>query len=196
MRAFALFSLALAAAAQQSPPPTAQPAPPLLRITVTLVQVDAVVTDGHGRRVPNLEASDFELLQVGAPQQISYFSYVPEPEPLPAPPPVPKGQKAPQLAPEPITAAQVRRTIALVVDDLALSFDSIVRVRDALRKFVEQEMQPGDLVAIVRTGGGVALLDLVRATVVLSLVSIACGYALSIVAVVPAAVARAAVRKP
>ncbi len=151
MRAFLPVSLVFAAAAQ--------PAPPLLRITVTLVQVDAVVADGYGRRVPNLEASDFELLQDGIPQQISYFSYVPAPAPLPAPPPVPKGQKAPQLAPEPITAAQVRRTIALVVDDLALSFDSIVRVRDALRQFVKQEMQPGDLVAIVRTGGGVALLE-------------------------------------
>jgi VWFA-related protein len=159
MRALALFWLSLAAAAQQAPPPSPPPSPPLLRITVTLVQVDAVVTDSHGRRVPNLEASDFELLQDGVPQQISYFSYVPAPEPLPAPPPVPKGQQAPRLAPEPITAAQVRRTIALVVDDLALSFDSVVRVRDALRKFVEQEMQPGDLVAVVRTGGGVALLE-------------------------------------
>src|SRR5579885_55450 len=159
MRALALFWLSLAAAAQQAPPPSPPPSPPLLRITVTLVQVDAVVTDSHGRRVPNLEASDFELLQDGVPQQISYFSYVPAPEPLPAPPPVPKGQQAPRLAPEPITAAQVRRTIALVVDDLALSFAGVGRVRDALRKFVEQEMQPGDLVAVVRTGGGVALLE-------------------------------------
>ncbi|SPE32831.1 conserved hypothetical protein [Candidatus Sulfopaludibacter sp. SbA3] len=49
--------------------------------------------------------------------------------------------------------------MALVVDDQALSFTSLVRVRDSLRKFVQQQMQPGDLVAMIRTGGGVAILE-------------------------------------
>ena len=43
----------------------------------------------------------------------------------------------------------------MVVDDLGLSFENIVRVREALKKYVEGQMQPGDLVALVRTGGGV-----------------------------------------
>jgi len=55
--------------------------------------------------------------------------------------------------PAPLTPSPVKRTLALVVDDRALSFDSIAKVRTALRKYVEQQMQPGDLVAIVRTGG-------------------------------------------
>ena len=41
----------------------------------------------------------------------------------------------------------------MVVDDLGLSFENIVRVRGALKKYVEGQMQPGDLVALVRTGG-------------------------------------------
>jgi VWFA-related protein len=45
------------------------------------------------------------------------------------------------------------------VDDLALSWEGTVRTRDALRKYIEQQMQPGDLVAIIRTGGGVAFLE-------------------------------------
>lgn len=160
MRSGALFFLAIAAAfGQQGPPPAAQPSPPTLRITVTLVQVDAVVTDSHGKRVTGLTADDFELLQDSVPQKISYFSYIPEPEQLPRDPEPRKGEKIPQMAPKPITAGQVKRTVALVVDDLALSFDSLVHVRDALRKFIEREMQPGDLVAIIRTGGGVALLE-------------------------------------
>ena len=159
MRALALLWLGIAAFGQEARKPAAQPSPPILRITVTLVQVDAVVTDSRGKRVTGLAADDFELLQDGVPQKITYFSYIPEPEPLPREPEPKKGDKLPMLAPKPITAGQVKRTVALVVDDLALSFDSIVRVRYALRKYVEQEMQPGDLVAIVRTGGGVALLE-------------------------------------
>ena len=54
---------------------------------------------------------------------------------------------------------QVRRTIALVVDDLTISFGSTASVRDALKKFVDQQMQPGDLVAIIRTGAGMGALQ-------------------------------------
>jgi VWFA-related protein len=54
---------------------------------------------------------------------------------------------------------EVRRTVALVVDDLGLSFESTYFVRRALKKFVDEQLQPGDLVAIVRTGGGMGALQ-------------------------------------
>ena len=54
---------------------------------------------------------------------------------------------------------QVRRTIALVVDDLQLSFESTAYVRRMLKKFVDEQMQPGDLVAIIRTGSGIGALQ-------------------------------------
>ncbi len=54
---------------------------------------------------------------------------------------------------------QARRLIALVVDDLALAFDSVARVRGAVKKFVDEGMQPGDLVAVIRTGGGMGALQ-------------------------------------
>src|SRR5215471_18051976 len=114
MRALALLCLGMAAFGQESAKPEAQPAPPILRITVTLVQVDAVVTDSHGKRVTGLTADDFELLQDGAPQKISYFSYSPEEEPLPREPEPKKREKIPMMAPKPITVGQVKRTVALV----------------------------------------------------------------------------------
>ena len=49
--------------------------------------------------------------------------------------------------------------MALVVDDLGLSFESTAFLRDSLKKFVNQQMQPGDLVAIIRTGAGVGALQ-------------------------------------
>lgn len=41
-----------------------------------------------------------------------------------------------------------------MVDDLGLSFENAARVRHALKKFVDEQMQEGDLVAIIRTSAG------------------------------------------
>ena len=133
----------------------------VVRISVTLVQLDAVVTDKQGRLVTDLRSSDFEIYEDGRKQHITNFSFVStQPEALPAAATEPRS-KAP-LPPGPPTRLrpnQVRRTIALVVDDLGLSFESTAAVRDALKKFVDQQMQPGDLVAIIRTGAGMGALQ-------------------------------------
>ncbi|MDR3701156.1 MAG: VWA domain-containing protein [Candidatus Sulfopaludibacter sp.] len=142
--------LAVNAAAQNDPGLT-------LRVTVTLVQVDAVVTDSKGRHVPGLGPADFEIRQDGELQKITHVTYVTEPPPAR---PLPAGADPEPIGPPaPIARQQVTRIVALVVDDLSLSFASLVRVREALRKYVQQQMQPGDLVALVRTGGGVAILE-------------------------------------
>ena len=135
---------------------------PLLRVTVNLVQVDAVVTDSKGNQITNLTANDFLLLQDGKPQKITHFSYISTAAPTPAPAaparvtPV-KGAPAPP--PMKLRPDQIRRTVAMVVDDLGLSFESMAQIRSALKKFVDQQMQPGDLVAIIRTGAGMGALQ-------------------------------------
>jgi VWFA-related protein len=158
-RAGALLFLALviASAAQETQAPAPQVSPPTLRITVTLIQLDAVVTDAAGKHVVGLQPGDFEVLQDGQPQKVTYFSYVPEPAARHVPEAA--GEKIPLGTPPPVAASQIRRVIALVVDDLALNFSDLVRTREALRQFVERKMEPGDLVAIVRTAGGVAILE-------------------------------------
>ncbi len=42
--------------------------------------------------------------------------------------------------------------MVLVVDDIRLSFNSMFYVRRTLRKFIDELMQPGDLVALWETG--------------------------------------------
>src|SRR5438128_8767565 len=87
---------------------------PTLRITVALVQVDAVVTDSSGRHVMDLRPEDFEILQDGESRPVTFFSI----ERGPAPQPV----NAVLPVSTPVTsAAQVKRVVALVVDDLALT---------------------------------------------------------------------------
>jgi hypothetical protein len=50
---------------------------PVIRVTVDLVQVDAVVTDSQGRHVAGMKPEDFQILEDGKPQKITHFSYVP-----------------------------------------------------------------------------------------------------------------------
>ncbi len=149
---------------QSTPPP--QTRSDVVRITTNLVQVDVTVVDHNGQPVNNLSADDFEVIEDGRPQKITNLSFIaPEktqPRPATAAPPA-KAAKgvAPEPPPPPVTLRrdQVRRAMALVVDDLGLSFESSHLVRQALKKFVDEQMQPGDLVAIIRTGAGMGALQ-------------------------------------
>jgi VWFA-related protein len=144
----------------QEPPPDT-----IIRINVNLVQIDAVVTDSQGKPVTDLKADDFQILQDNKGQHISNFAYISTraaadtSTPVRAPAPVKGKVVAPPPPPSTLKPSQVRRTIALVVDDLGLSFDSVARVRSSLKKFVDQQMQPGDLVAIIRSGAGIGALQ-------------------------------------
>ena len=163
-----------APATGQSPTPSPAPSPVLqqqpqdksgeddevVRITSNLVQVDAVVTDSKGRLVTDLTAEDFEILEDNRPQKITNLSFVSNETSTAQPTAAPKGKDAPPLPPPVrLRPEQVRRTLALVVDDLGLSFESAHYVRRALKKFVDDQMQPTDLVAIIRTGGGMGALQ-------------------------------------
>lgn len=149
----------------QTPAPTVTPKSvgddDVVKITTTLIQVDVTVTDKNGKIVANLKPEDFEIFENDEKQAITNFSFVnsareaqysriPKPGKNEAGVPIP----ALQIRPE-----QVRRTIALVVDDLGLSYESTHSVQRALKKFVDEQMQPNDLVAIIRTGSGMGALQ-------------------------------------
>ena len=161
-----LLGLAFGLTAQQrtqttpSNQPTQKPAPDeddVVRITTNLVQVDAVVTDGKGRLVTDLRADELEIQEDGKAREITNFSFI-ELEARPEISAQPANSNVPSPSPLRLKPEQVRRTIAVIVDDLGLSFDSIHQTRSALKKFVDQA-QPDDLVAIIRTGGGVGALQ-------------------------------------
>jgi VWFA-related protein len=121
----------------------------VFRVTTTVVQIDAEVTDSKGKHVTNLGAEDFEVFLDRKPQPITNFSYVNLDSPT-------VNQAAIASAPNGSVAVirpeNVRRSMVVLVDDLTLSFQSMHYVRQTLRNFVEHQMQPGDLVAIWQTG--------------------------------------------
>lgn len=125
----------------------------IVRLGVTLVQVDAIVTDRDGRPVKDLARDDFELLQDDRPQTITNCNFV-IPKPLPATDPAVSATAPPvRLPPE-----RVRRTIAIVVDDLS-SNESARAARDAVRAFVDDRLEPGDQIAIVQSRAGAGALQ-------------------------------------
>lgn len=149
-----LFSAFLFA---QDPPPADDD--DVVKITTTLIQIDVTVTDKKGNVIKDLKPEEVEIYENGKKQNVSNFSFIngvreqtvetpenPQPSNVPIPPT--------QVRPE-----NVRRTISLVVDDLSLSFESTYFVKRALKKFVDEQMQDGDLVAIIRTGAGIGALQ-------------------------------------
>jgi VWFA-related protein len=98
----------------------------------------------------------------GKKQSITYFRLVKLPEPKrPAAPAAdaPKPVAPPSTPMKTIEPERVARTIAFVVDDLGLSFESAYFARRAIKKFIDEQMQEGDLVAIIRTGRGLGALQ-------------------------------------
>ena len=154
--------------AQSNSQQTRQDDDDVVRITTNLVQVDAVVTDKSGKLVTDLKPEEFEIYEDSREQKISSFSFVSTENETTAQPPQPVAEKispapvdknAPPVPPVRLRREQIRRTIAVVVDDLGLSFESTAYVRQSLKKFVDKQVQPGDLVAIIRTSGGIGALQ-------------------------------------
>ena len=132
----------------------------VVKISTTLIQIDVTVTDKNGRVISDLKPEEIEIFENGEKQDISNFSFVSNIK-TPRVAPTPKTKNEPTILPPPqqVRPEQVRRTIALVVDDLSLSFESTNYVKMALKKFVNEQMQDGDLVAIIRTGAGIGALQ-------------------------------------
>jgi VWFA-related protein len=122
----------------------------VVKITTNLVQVDAVVTK-DGKPVTNLTANDFEIFQDGKRQTITSFSYVSNLS-KPAVQPTTPGTANDATPYKPLNPNEARRIMAIVVDDLGLSFESMYQVKRQLRKFLAENLDPNDLVAIIRTG--------------------------------------------
>ena len=107
-----------------------------------LVQVDAVVTDSKGNHVTDLRPDDFEILEDGKPQKISNFSWI-------------------ELTPSKIPAnernlrrEEVHRSIVLMIDDLGTPWEDLPGVMASAKKFVAEQMAPGDLVSVTASRGG------------------------------------------
>ena len=167
--ALSLFFLFSLNGFTQSPSPTATPKPAeedddIVKISTALIQIDVTVTDKNGKVVTDLKPEDFEIYENSQKQEITNFSFISSSpnmflttEKLLNKTPsnvknINSQTVATSLPVASVRPEEIRRTIALVIDDLGLSAQSIAYVRKALKKFINEQMQPNDLVAILQTG--------------------------------------------
>jgi VWFA-related protein len=144
----------------QNPQPAATPPDDdVVKISTNLIQVDVTVTDLKGNVVKDLKPEDFEIYENGEKQKITNFLFVPSVKEKTETVKTPAEKVLVPVPAATLRAEQVRRTFALVVDDLSLSFESAYLTRRALKKFVDEQMLDGDLVAIIRTGAGIGALQ-------------------------------------
>lgn len=129
-----------------------------IRVGVEEVRLDVVVLDNKGRQVTDLTAEDFEIRQGRSRQEITSCTYINEYRPgAEILKDSEKETGAHPRIPAPLPERKdIRRMIAFIVDDLSMSFQQVHFARTALKRFVEKQMQPGDIVAIVKTAQGSA----------------------------------------
>jgi VWFA-related protein len=126
---------------------------PAFRVPVSVVVVNATVSDGQGKPVNNLTQGDFKVYEDGKLQTISTFA-------LESYEPIPTGETA---APEGKSRSEsvsssppIRpRMISILIDDVttASSRDQYPQLVSAITQFVKQDVKEGDQVAIVSGSG-------------------------------------------
>lgn len=130
----------------------------VIRLETELVQIDMVVTDKDGKPVGGLRREDFELYEDGKRQAITHFAAGTSTRPATW---LRSGSRSAggasrtnsgsaDSAPAEVTSG---RYIVLAIDDYHLEPGNLMFTRQALKKFVSDQMVAGDQVALVTTSG-------------------------------------------
>jgi len=128
-------------------------------IEVRVVNVDVVVTDRSGNPVTGLTKDDFQLFENGKPQTITNI-YEVRPETTTAAKPSVGGALEPApaaAAPAPPPVEMRQRRLALFVDNSSLGVFERRKVLDALQKFIQRDMRPGDEASLVAWNPGLRI---------------------------------------
>ena len=157
---FAAAAVSVPGAAQESKPPaqTTEMATSestfKLRVERNLVVVRIVVRDASGKAVTGLHKEDFRLFDNGKPQTVSAFSAESPETKLGPAAPGPAAQPsaaAPTEAEHPVIMPD--RFVALFFDDVHISFEDLVRTRDAAGRYISTNLQPSDRAALFTASG-------------------------------------------
>jgi VWFA-related protein len=146
VRALVLTAAALALSPGISQVPAQKPETPaasfVARDTVSVTNLDVVVTDGKGNRVPGLKKEDFIVIEDNLEQLVTNFFAVEQgrialPAEEAAPAPVP----APAPAPAPAAVSSPRTRIVIFVDNLHIAPFDRNRVLRSVETFVRENVK-------------------------------------------------------
>ena len=128
---------------QVETPPT-----PVFRSEINFIRVDTIVTDDDGNHVTDLEISDFEIYEDGELQSVETFDLV-EISAVPEPGARPPTQLSNRNDAEREAARSDVRVFVIFFDDYHVRFENAQRASLQMTEFLQNNLQPNDLVAVM-----------------------------------------------
>ena len=146
LTATVVFAAATSPRGQSAP----LPAPPPASDPRT-IRVDAVVTDGLGRPIPNLRPNDFTLVDSGTAQKIDNVVFVSKASIAGSVADPGADRSGDQKAEERAAKAPGARVVGIYLDEFHVaSGPPSDRVREAVTRFIDEQLRPGDLTAVLK----------------------------------------------
>jgi VWFA-related protein len=118
------------------------------RSGINFVTVDAYVSDSKGQPITDLKQSDFEIIEDNKPQKIEQFRFIKvDGNPKPGEPPPQEIRNRDDEERE--AARDDTRVFVIFLDDYHTRLGSSLAVRQPLSEFIQNQLRPLDLVAIM-----------------------------------------------
>src|SRR6476646_5698440 len=136
------------AGASQQQPADQQQQPPTIRRGINYVSVDVIVTDKDGNPVVDLTQNDFAVTEDGKPQTVDTFSIV-KLDAIAMAESGPPRQIRDDNAEEREAARPDVRLFVILLDDYHVQRGNDLSVDDAPLKFVQNQLAPADMVALM-----------------------------------------------
>ena len=135
-------------APQGQTPQGQTPQGPTFRGGINFVRVDVIVDDKKSQPVTTLAQADFEVLEDGKPQSVEQFSLIKvDGNPRPgAPPPAEIRNRGDE---ELIANRDDVRVFVFFFDDYHVRRSNSMTVREPLMRFVQNQLRPNDIVALM-----------------------------------------------
>ncbi|MFN8058256.1 MAG: VWA domain-containing protein [Vicinamibacterales bacterium] len=138
--------------AQTAPPPPPPQTPenqqPVFQTGINFVRVDVIVSDKDGKPVLDLDQADFEVLEDGKPQKVESFKLIKL-----TGTPEPGGEPAREIRSDYVQESEARRDdvrmFVIFLDDYHVRKGASLGVRDPLMRFLQNEVGPLDMVALM-----------------------------------------------
>jgi VWFA-related protein len=137
--------------------PAGQPAPPVIpgqdaqpvfRGGINFVRVDVIATDNKQQPVLDLKQDEFEVLEDNQPQAIEQFRLIKvDGNPKPGDPPPREIRNRDDEETE--AARDDVRIFAILLDDYHVRRSNSVSVRAPLTKFIQTQLRPNDMIAVM-----------------------------------------------
>jgi len=152
--------------AQQNQPAPADQAPAdqtqlTFRAGINFVTVDAYVSDSKGQPATDLKQSDFEIIEDNKPQKIEQFRFIKvDGNPKPGEPPPQEIRNRDDEERE--ARRDDTRVFVIFLDDYHTRLGSSLAVRQPLTQFIQNQLRPLDMVAVMYPLTPVSDIDFTR----------------------------------